>query len=223
MVIDPDPTLYPDVTEYGGLAAALVGAGRTISIDLSAVSAIAGSEQKIAAVLETRRGAVVTVLGADRRCFVVNINGDTHVWATGGTEDLQQVAQVADAWRNGLTLQELHSRFPFMSYDRMAQAYEDGNPIAVRWRELLEDPNYSDVHPLLEAAHSSDKLGQLFPSVSMYTRVRFALDHKDRDAGEILIDETPEGGYSVVATWNQVHRTAASIHEAIAEAIALLP
>jgi Family of unknown function (DUF6193) len=169
------------------------------------------------------RGSVAVCLGAKQRVFLVNIASESHVWAAGNTEEFSDVVRVADYWRKGATLRQLHTRFPFMTYGRLAQGYEDGNPVRAQWDELLEDPDLAAIRPLLRAAHANDRLGQLFPSVTHFTLARFQLDHTDRDAGQVRIALTADGRYEVDSRWADSPRTVDTISEALDVAVGQIP
>jgi hypothetical protein len=218
-----DTTLYPDILERGGLGPALAEAASRSSVDLGPLTIPEGIQGYWDVSVSAGRGSVGVCLGAKERVFLINIANESHVWAAGKTEDLSDVVRVADHWRAGATLHELHTRFPFMTYSRLAQGYEDGNPVRAQWDDLLEDPDLTRIRPLLRAAHANDRLGRLFPSVTHHTLARFLLDHTNRDAGQVRIALRADGRYEVDSRWVDTPHTVDTIGEAIDAAVAQLP
>jgi hypothetical protein len=210
-----DDTLYPDIVRRGGLAAALTEAARAASVDLGPVAAPADST----VVIDSDRGWVSVTVGAAQRVFIVDIANPVHNWAVGSTGDLAEVVVVAASWRGGATLRQLHDRFPFMTYTRLAQGYEDGNPVEAQWADLLDDPHLTTIRPLLRAARADERLGRLFPMVSHHTHAIFDLDHTKRWSNRLSIDMTIDGAYEVGATWTDDEpRRIATLAEAVEEA-----
>lgn len=218
-----DATLYPDVVEHEGLTPALADAARRISVDIGPLANRAAPNRYWTAKVPTDRDSVNVGMGAEERWFSISIGEDGRRRVSGGTPDLSEVARVAAMWRGGATRRELVARFPFLSWSRLAQAYEEGGPVETMWEDLLGDPKYHDVHPMLQAARANERLGRLFPLVSMYTDVRFEIDHTDRSAGQIIIRPTSDG-YDVIPTWaSDSRRAVTGIDEAISAAEAMLP
>jgi len=217
-----DSSLYPDIVEKGGLAGALADAARADGIDLGRLTVPAGPDGYTNAVMDSDRGRIGVGIGADRRIFAVTISNGVFVWASGVTPDLREVVRMTHRWQAGATLRDLHGRFPFMTYSRLAQGYEDGNPVEVQWDQLLRSPDLTLIRPVLEAAHADERLRQLFPSVTHFTLARFELDHLDRRAGEVWIELTA-GGYDVGSPWVENPVRVAAVAEAIAAAVAQLP
>lgn len=219
-----DVNLYPDVARAGGLAALLIEIASGLSIDLGEVRAPTGVGQYEAATVATDRGRVNLGLAAECRKFSIYIDNETHVWAIGWTEQITEVVQVAGLWREGATLKQLRASFAFMDYTRMAQAYEDGNPVQVRWDSLLKDPELTDIRPFLLAAHSEPRLRRLLPSVSHTDMVRFSFDHADSTAEQILVLRSADDLYEVSATWDEdAWQALTSVEEAVRGVVALLP
>jgi hypothetical protein len=216
-----DAALYPDVIELGGLPSALRTLAGRRGVDLGDVSAAPGYGPFDAARLNSDRGGIGVVLSPDERRFTVQMSGGGHPWAYGSTDDLTTVVEVAGAWRAGATLRELGARFPFMQYDRMAQAYEEGDQVAARWDHLLHDPDLDTVRPVLRAAHADARLRELFPSVSHLTLVRL-VDSVEAAGGEVRIRRSPRGTYLVDASWDETPRDTGTTEEAVAAAVALL-
>ncbi|MEH0930224.1 hypothetical protein [Micromonospora sp. CPCC 205558] len=107
--------LYPDLVERGGLAPALIETAARQGLDVGRVTAPEqGRARFTCAELHSDEGVVCVGLGSQARYFMIDIRVAGEVLARGDVMDLVQVAQVAAAWRAGLTAAELTARFPFM-------------------------------------------------------------------------------------------------------------
>ncbi|MFJ8666972.1 hypothetical protein [Streptomyces sp. NPDC093600] len=196
---DPRLVHYSDIVEQGGLQPALVSSARTHDLDLGAAETDPVSQKHHWSTAEfpSSRGAMRVHLGHGARRFAITLDSHHgHVWASGSTEDLGRAAEAMAFWRQGATLGELHERFPFMEFDRLSQAYEEGNPVETQWGLLIEDDVFLSYRELLSMLRANGKLGRLFPFFSHWV-LRLALDCYDSQAGELLIKPTPEGGYAV--------------------------
>ncbi len=69
--------------------------------------------------------------------------------------DLLEVAEALAFWRQGAKLKELSKRFPFMTFDRLSQAHEDGNPVETQWDILIGDDTFLAYRELLLALHEA--------------------------------------------------------------------
>ncbi|MFC4150166.1 hypothetical protein ACFO0M_28265 [Micromonospora mangrovi] len=115
--------LYPDLVERGGLAPALAETAARNGLDVGRVTAPEqGRSRFTCAELSSERGTVCVGLGAQARYFMLDLRVDGEVQARGDATDLLQVAQVADAWRGGATLDEISALFCFMKQLRVAEA-----------------------------------------------------------------------------------------------------
>ncbi|MCO5993663.1 hypothetical protein [Actinoallomurus rhizosphaericola] len=161
-----DPNLYPDLMSLGGLAQAIRRTAEHLRIELGTITTQPGAGEFITAEIGSARGTISVLLGVERRLFSVKISAETHVWATGGIDDLDSVLGVADAWRKGASLQELTDHFPFMHETALARAYENGDPIVAQWDLLLSHSEYVELRPLLRAVHALDEFRSLFPYIS---------------------------------------------------------
>ncbi|MFF3404150.1 DUF6193 family natural product biosynthesis protein [Streptomyces sp. NPDC002659] len=155
------------------------------------------------------------ILGADERWFSISIANDVHVWTEGGTDDLLSLVGVADAWRRGATLRELHERFPFMSHTELAQEFEDGDPVATQWERLLSHEIFEEKRPLVRAAHAHDRLRVLLPVISHGSLV-LSRNPRDRASEGFWIVPLAGGKYRVRSTkLNESERVVASMDAAI--------
>ncbi|MEU5957294.1 DUF6193 family natural product biosynthesis protein [Streptomyces sp. NPDC047525] len=192
---------YPDLAELGGLQRALVQESRQEGLDLGVMAGATSDpfEDPSSAKLLSDRGTIMIYLGAEERRFYISIASVQHSWAEGVTDDLSSVVGVAKDWQNGVTLAELNSRFPFMEYSDLAQAYEGGNPVAIQWGSLLHDEVFAEYRPLTREIYAHEQLRALFPFYSM-GMLRLSTDHTSRQAGEIRISPLRTGGYRVEST-----------------------
>lgn len=215
--------LYPDLVELGGLQRALTQASQQSGVDLGAIEGATSApfEDPNSAKLTSGRGTIMIYLGAEERRFYISIADVQHAWTEGVTDDLAAVVEVADLWRNGVTLRELNSRFPFMEYGELAQAYEDGDPVAIQWGTLLHDDEYAEYRPLTREVHADERLRALFPFYSM-GMLRLSKDHTSRQAGEIRISPLRGGGYRVGSTASDGETHVEHMSHTVEAAVALL-
>ncbi|MEU4795816.1 DUF6193 family natural product biosynthesis protein [Streptomyces sp. NPDC023327] len=200
--------LYPDLAELGGLQQALAHAAGQRGKDLGLIEGATSPslEDPNSAKLLSGRGTIMIYLGADERRFIISTANVRHSWMEGVTDDFGDVMDVVLAWQGGTTLQDLGSRYPFMEYNELAQANEDGDPVATQWDVLLRDDAFADYLPLTREIHAQERLRSLFPFYSM-GMLRLSRDHTSRQAGEIRISPLRGGGYRVESTTSgeQIH------------------
>jgi hypothetical protein len=149
-----DPALYPDIVRAGGLAEALMDLADRHGIDIGPVESRDFAPIHVGVKLTSARGPIAVALQREARAFTAIVNGPvTGYSAIGVTDDLLQVARAAEAWRAGAVLRDLAARFPFMSYDGLAQACEDGTQVEYRWNRLLNREDLVPYLPLLSAVY----------------------------------------------------------------------
>ncbi|MFJ9846745.1 hypothetical protein ACIRYZ_41200 [Kitasatospora sp. NPDC101155] len=113
-------------------------------------------------------------------------------WADGITADIVETTTVLAAWKHGATLTELSQRFPFMTYTKLSQGYDEGNQVAVMWDLQIGDPTFAQYRDLLTALRAEPKLAQMFPFFSMWT-LRLVKDSYREEPGELLIRQKDDG------------------------------
>ncbi|MFF1698262.1 DUF6193 family natural product biosynthesis protein [Streptomyces sp. NPDC058257] len=86
-----------------------------------------------------------------------------------------------------------------MEYNELAQAHEDGDPIAAQWGILVHDGVFAGHGSLTREIYANERLRALFPFYSM-GMLRLSTDHTSRQAGEIRISPLRSGGYRVEST-----------------------
>ncbi|MFE6161941.1 DUF6193 family natural product biosynthesis protein [Streptomyces sp. NPDC056486] len=215
--------LYPDLVELGGLQGALTRTSQQNGVDLGVIDGAtsASSEDPNSAKLMSDRGTIMIYLGAEERRFYISIAEVQHSWAEGVTDDLLAVVGVANSWRTGATLRELNSRFPFMEYSELAQAYEDGDPVAIQWGTLLHDDAFADYRSLTQEVYADERLRALFPFYSM-GMLRLSADHTSRQASEIKISPLSGGGYRVESTTSDGQTHVEHMGQVVEAAVSLL-
>ncbi|HUR05295.1 MAG TPA: DUF6193 family natural product biosynthesis protein [Nonomuraea sp.] len=186
--------LYPDLEAMGGLTTAImVTLSKKMPLE---VPVYPGGEGVTAAKIHSDRGVISVLLGVEKRLFYISISAETHPWTSGSTESIDSAIDVISEWLNGLTLSDLAARFPFMSHDPLAEAYEKGDPIEAQWELLLNDGTYASLRPLLLAVCANSSLRARFPYVS-HGRLRLARDPLSRSLDEIWATPLSGGAYRV--------------------------
>ncbi len=203
-----------------GLRSTLAEAADGRDVDLIDVPPKFSPRRPDEAVLADPRGHIyVRVRDAD---FGIEVSAGKHLWASGGTTSLPEVIDVMERWQHGISLDELHSAFPFLRIDAYAQAVVRGTVTEFGWSQVL-DPYYVFVFPLLQAAYANPRLARLYPSVSHHRQVRFGLHGRDLHADEIDIFQRSEDEYEVWASFTDERRVVSGIADAVAAAAALAP
>ncbi|MFE3579972.1 DUF6193 family natural product biosynthesis protein [Streptomyces vinaceus] len=223
---DDDPRLryYADLVDFGGLQPAISSIARDRHIDLGVATEIPEAQNWSTARFTSPRGDMRVQLGHGVRRFALTLDsGRGYVWASGSTTDLPQVVEVMSVWRGGVKLRELGGRFPFMEFDRMSQAHEDGNPVETQWEIITGDDDFLRYRELLLALHADPDLRQTFPFFSHWT-LRLAKDHNDADADQILLRRRQDD--DVYTLWSssdpEQRREFRSLDELVRAAAALL-
>jgi Family of unknown function (DUF6193) len=217
-----DASRYPDLVRAGGLPAALREAAARLGVDIGQFEVTSGPAQFDSVITDTGRGRISVLLGADRRLFGLAIFGRGHSLAAGSTSDLDDAVRVIATWCRGTTLRELRERFPFMTYDAMAEAYEAGRLAAAQWDLMLTDPDLVDIRPLLVDAHAHEVLRSMVPMVSHLTLLRLVRDIDVRTKGEVWVALKADGTYVVESTTRPgSRRVVDSVDEAVRVALSL--
>jgi len=222
-----DTTLYADLIEADGLAAALRAIARETGLDLGPVepSDQWGRAAFVTARTISDRGPIAVLLGLDKRRFSLSLGSRQagHGWAEGGTSDLIDAARAIDAWRQGAKLREMAARFAFVEYPPLSQAYEDGTQVQSQWQELLTAPEYAEHHGLLQRLHADSEIRKLFPFFSMGA-LRLAKDSVDYSLGEIIVKPRSGGGeYAIASSSAPEESPAANVEGVVEQARSLLP
>lgn len=185
-------------------------------IDLGEPQARSGWDAS--AEIGTDRGKVV-VSPRTEGTFQVRILHRGFAWSQGWTNDLAEVVEVADLWRRGGLLRELHDRFPFMSWDELAQAFEDGDPAPTKWGQLLSSDWHLPDRPLLQAAHAHSDLRVFYPDIS-HRSLMLTREPCDLESGLVKITPLSAGHYQVITFPVAFRREVDSLSEALEVAAA---
>ncbi|MFI0813678.1 DUF6193 family natural product biosynthesis protein [Streptomyces echinatus] len=186
-------------------------------VDLGQLRPLTG--QDAGAEMDTRRGKVVVSLQAGVTFRVRICPHPAFAWSEGWTEDLVAAVGVAELWCRGGRLRELHDRFPFMSWDELAQAFEDGDPAAAKWRQLLSSDWHLRDRPLLEAAHAHPDLRLFYPDISMRS-LMLSRTPFDMESGLVKITPLSDDHYRVIMWPAAFRRDMTTLNEALDVAVA---
>ncbi|MFB8420147.1 hypothetical protein ACFC63_32100 [Streptomyces albidoflavus] len=191
--------LYPDVTAAGGLVPAMKAAAelRGCDIDLPRWGTDAFSCQ-------TARGYTSVCPATDEHRFHIRVHvtpspveaGSGFSWDIGSTNDLGAVVEAVAAWQEGMSLDDLSTRFTFLELAEFAEAVESGAPTALQWEDLLSCDAYREQRGLLRRPHADEVLGNMFPVVS-HRAVRLRVDPLDLTSPHLHVHEAEEGRYLV--------------------------
>ncbi|GAA4233424.1 hypothetical protein GCM10022254_35850 [Actinomadura meridiana] len=217
-----DVGCYPDLVRQGGLVNALRAVVDERQMDIGSVDAPYGgkTEGHVNAKIETGRGIILARIHVAERNFSVNIH-DADVWIAGGTTaDISQVLDVAAAWREGISLDSLENRFPFMKVTDLARVLASPDPVRAQWDYLRTAPVFHDDRVLVDAAFGNAVLRSFFPDLSHRT-LQLSRSFRDRQ-GAVRI-APGEDGYSVSRSGGtEPHGPLESLDRAIAVAAELL-
>ncbi len=192
-----DVSHYRDLVAHGGLVNALRVTAEEDRVDGMSIDAPYRGDDVgyTAAKIDTCRGRILVHLGAEERCFLLNVH-DENLWiAGGGTADLSSVLAVAVAWRDGISLESLESRFPFMRVSDLARVLASPDPISAQWNYLREAPVFHGDWYLVNAAFENPVLRSFFPDLSHGALFLSRSWGDRRDA--VKITPRSDGGYSV--------------------------
>ncbi|MFF4245405.1 DUF6193 family natural product biosynthesis protein [Streptomyces sp. NPDC001822] len=190
---------YVDLIERVGLRSAIISIANQYRIDLGAQLGAPGSDDRVQSLakFESIRGRMRVSFASRANRFTVTMDsGRGYVWASGSTADLFEVVGAMGHWRRGAKLEQLSEKFPFMEFDRLSKAYEDGNPVETQWDIVIGGGEFIGYRDLLLALHADPGLRTMFPFFSHWT-LRMAKDCYDAQAGEILIKPSADVGYVI--------------------------
>ncbi|GII06084.1 DUF6193 family natural product biosynthesis protein [Planobispora takensis] len=186
--------LYPELAAIGGLPGAIRAAlSKRMPFD---VPVHPGDGRFTTAKIHSDRGIISVLLGAEKRLFYISVSTETHSWTSGSTTSLESAMEMISAWLNGASLSDLATRFPFMSYDPLAEAYEKGDPVETQWDLLLNEDIYASLRPLLWAVRANQSLRRRFPYIS-HGRLRLARDPLVRSLDEVWVTPLSSGAYRI--------------------------
>jgi hypothetical protein len=102
---------------------------------------------------------------------------------------------------------------------------EDRQRVEARWQAILTDPDQYMIREIAAAVHADERLGALFPSVSMYRTLRLLIGRYGPYRSEILVYLYHDDGSSIEVrhTDTGFHQIIHTVAEAVEIARLLLP
>ncbi|WP_432015572.1 DUF6193 family natural product biosynthesis protein [Streptomyces cucumeris] len=162
--------LYPEVARAGSLQDALQTEVDRASYGFTVELTASPGWRHVAAKVAVGDRSANVVMARQVRSFSVDCwTGGVHM-ATGSTDDLSEVAGVFHSWPRAPRVGVLVTRWPFLRTWELAEAYERGDAVPVRWRRLRETTartGDSALHMLVEVAFEEPRLRVLSPGRSM--------------------------------------------------------
>ncbi|MFH0516657.1 DUF6193 family natural product biosynthesis protein [Streptomyces sp. M41] len=234
MTEHPDPAVpFPDVAARGSLGAAIRAAADEAGLFVAVTDA--GSSPLQSTVVDSelpyRNALIVSAYAHERRW---SIRGEESLQGLalieGVTDDLTQLARVAQTWQAGLPLADISRAAPFV---RPTGRFEvpDGDPVRLaesEWQHLRLEAGERDrpeYHALIEAAYAEPTLRRLYPFTSHWT-LRFSSTTRPRltITGPCLIArDTDDYTVSTGFTGAGVLARATTAREAVTAAVRHLP
>ncbi|WP_330334552.1 DUF6193 family natural product biosynthesis protein [Streptomyces sp. NBC_00536] len=202
----------PDAASPAGLVRGIERIALAQGFDLGEVRTHSGWD--VGAEVSTDRGWVVVSPCAEDSFSVRIRRHRVFVSSEGWTNDLVAAVGVAHLWRRGGSLRELRDRFPFMSWSELAQAFEDGDPTPVKWRQLLSSEWHLPARPLLQAAHAHPDLRKFWPDISHGSLILCRTPFES-ESGLAKIWPLEEGRYRVTMTPGGFRREVSSLTAAL--------
>ncbi|MEU5537832.1 DUF6193 family natural product biosynthesis protein [Streptomyces sp. NPDC020362] len=208
---DPDPASPADLVRRIEHIALAQG------FDLGEVRTRSGWDA--GAEVSTDRGTVVVSPCAEDSFCIRILRHRGFASSEGWTNDLVAAVGAANLWHQGGSLRELHDRFPFMSWSELAQAFEDGDPVPAKWRELLSSEWHLRDRPFLMAAHAHPQLRGLWPDIS-HRSLMLCRTPSDLESGLVKIWPLEEDRYRVTMYPGEFWREVSSLSVALEVAAA---
>ncbi|MFD7256303.1 DUF6193 family natural product biosynthesis protein [Streptomyces sp. NPDC059874] len=209
---EPRVAADPDAASPAGLARRIEHIALAQGFDLGEVRPRSGWDA--GAEVSTDRGKVA-VSPCTEDVFRIEIRRHRGFPSSEGwTNDLVAAVGVANLWHQGGSLRELHDRFPFMSWSELAQAFEDGDPAPVKWRELLSSEWHLRDRWLLQAAHAHPRLRKFWPDMS-HRSLMLCRTPCDSESGLVKIWPLEEDRFRVTMTPGGFRREVSSLSAAL--------
>ncbi|MET9626779.1 DUF6193 family natural product biosynthesis protein [Lentzea sp. NPDC006480] len=157
-------SLYQDLVDAGGLRAVLEATCPGCEIEMLEARGAFGGFVAIA----TKDDRAVKVLPVVReRLFYVRHKLRGMYLSFLFTTELAEVTGSAATWLGGATPRELAAAWPFADFVDVADAYESGDRIELRWQMFRAHDNHG-LSEFIEAAMREPRLRRMFPFTSMY-------------------------------------------------------
>jgi hypothetical protein len=203
--------LYPDIAAAGSLGAAMhaAAAQHGLSFAVTITESAARHRATVASVTPHRAELVIDAWPYERRWSIrgcESVQGMALI--EGRTDDLAQLALLAQAWHDGTALVDIHRAAPFVQLTGRFEV-PDHDPVRLaesEWQHLLNDAAEDgrlEFHALIETAYAEPTLRQLYPYTSHWvlrfsTRIRPDLS----DDVTVCLYVSRAKTYVVAAAWN---------------------
>ncbi|MFJ1767349.1 DUF6193 family natural product biosynthesis protein [Amycolatopsis sp. NPDC088138] len=156
---------FPELADAGGLEAMLRAACPGCDIEMSDAPGAFGGFK---AVVRNGDRAVSVIPLTELRLFRVRhrLRGRYLSWLS--TTELAEVTGATAAWLGGATARDLAAAWPFADFVAVADAYESGDPIELRW-QLYRAHDLDGLGGFVEAAMREPRLRRMYPVKSVTT------------------------------------------------------
>lgn len=107
---------------------------------------------------------------AEKRMFGCDYWRDGVHLAGGAATDITTLAETIDFWMgNDVPAAVLAEKYPFITPDKKALAFDAGTEVEYTWNEILQDEHRAELHDFVALAIQDQILSKLFPYTSLYT------------------------------------------------------
>lgn len=167
------PILYSDIEHAGGLVAAIAHYFAQLNPKAKVHGLPNGAGPVCAIVVYGKRFSQVYLI-AEERAFAFDCWLRGVIFSNAVTNDYQVAMHAIGLWvLTECVTDELQSRFPFVSIEKDAKAYETGHEVEEKWQQCFDYiPRYhyvSNLTPFLHEAAQHPQLRQLFPYTTLGT------------------------------------------------------
>lgn len=163
--------LYPEVVGSGSLVNALQAVADRVGYALTVELTSSPGWRRVAAQVSFEDRSATVLMARHERSFSVDCwAGGVHM-ATGLSSDLSEIAGALHAWLRVPRVRELVAQWPFLRTWELAEAYECGETVSVRWRQLREAAERRQdaaLRAFVETAFAHPRLRVLSPGRSMH-------------------------------------------------------
>uniref|UniRef100_UPI0033EFFC3A DUF6193 family natural product biosynthesis protein n=1 Tax=unclassified Streptomyces TaxID=2593676 RepID=UPI0033EFFC3A len=233
MAASRDPAvLYADIATEGSLAAALQAtAGRNcLAVSFEASESNPLLHASITSLVPHRTALAISAWEAERRWSIRGCEPfQDMALVEGDTQELAQVARVAQAWHDGVELATIHRAAPFVHLTgRFEVPDHDPERLAEsEWQHLhteADEMDWPEYRALIEAAYSEPALRGLYPFTSHWT-LRFSTSTRPRlTVVPLCLDAHRQKPYTLSTHYmGEVLAEATTAKEAVSMALRHLP
>jgi hypothetical protein len=157
-------SLYQDMVDAGGLEAVLQAACPGCDIDMRDAPGAFGG---FVATVSKRDRAVYVIPLVGKRLFRMRHKLQSTYLSWLATTELTEVTGSAATWLGGATARELAATWPFADFVDIADAYESGDRIELRW-QMHRAYKKDGLGEFVEAAMREPRLRRMFPFMSTF-------------------------------------------------------